>query len=103
MHLSADARAVIDRQQRDGNSAIAFPSPADPDRPCGSEPSLWNLVRERAGLSGVRLHDTRHTYASHAVMTGVPLPVVARLLGHRQPRTTMRIGAAISLALDGDD
>jgi len=69
-------------------------------------------------LSGVRLHDTRHTYASQAVMNGVPLPVVARLLGHREVRMTMRyahagdrevieaaerVGKVISRALDGPD
>ena len=114
VHLSADARAVIDRQRR-GTGPFVFPSPVDPGRPRGNDLKLWYLVRERAGLSGVRLHDARHTYASHAVMKGVPLPVVARLLGHRQLRMTMRyahvgdrevieaaerIGVAISRALD---
>ena len=117
VHLSANARAVIDRQ-RGGDGAFVFPSPVNPDRPYGPDLRLWTRVRDRAGLSGVRLHDTRHTFASQAVMNGVPLPVVARLLGHRQLRMTMRyahagdrevieaaerVGAAISLALDGPD
>ena len=115
VHLSADARAVIDRQ-RGGNSPFVFPSSANPGSPHGENLALWYRVRELAGLSGVRLHDLRHTYASQAVMKGVPLPVVARLLGHSQVRMTMRyahvgdreviaaaerIGEAISLALDG--
>lgn len=115
IHLSADARAVIERQRR-GNSPFVFPSPVDPGRPIGNDLPLWRRVRERAGLQGVRLHDMRHTYASQAVMKGVPLPVVAQLLGHRRLRMTMRyahvgdrevvaaaerIGEAIALALDG--
>ena len=95
-----------------------FPSPVNPGRPRCNHLKLWNRVRERAGLSGVRLHDTRHTYASQAVMKGVPLPVVARLLGHSHVRMTMRyahvgdcevieaaerIGTAISRALDGSE
>ena len=75
-------------------------------------------TRESAGISGVRLHDVRHTYVSQAVMKGVPLPVVARLLGHRHVLMTMRYahigdrevaaaaertGATISQALDGPD
>ena len=31
-----------------------------------------------------------HTYASQAVMKGVPLPMVARLLGHSQVQMTLR-------------
>ena len=36
------------------------------------------------------MHDLRHTHASHAVMNGVPLPVVSRLLGHSNVRMTLR-------------
>ena len=52
--------------------------------------SLWYLVRKEAGLDDVRLHDLRHSFASHAVMQGTPLPVVARLLGHRKTTMTLR-------------
>ena len=54
------------------------------------ELSLWPKVCRQAGLEGVRLHDLRHSFASHAVMRGVPLPVVSRLLGHAHPRMTFR-------------
>ena len=37
-----------------------------------------------------RLHDLRHTYASHAVMNGVAVPVVSRLLGHSSIRMALR-------------
>ena len=42
------------------------------------------------GIEDVRLHDLRHTLASHAVMNGVPVPVVSRLLGHSNVRMTLR-------------
>jgi integrase len=38
----------------------------------------------------VRLHDLRHSYASHLVSNGVGLQIVGRLLGHVQASTTMR-------------
>ena len=47
-------------------------------------------MRRDAGLEDVRLHDLRHTVASHAVMNGVPIPVVSRLLGHANVRMTLR-------------
>ncbi len=52
--------------------------------------SLWYRVRKGAGIKDVRLHDFRHSFASWAVMRGVPLPTVARLLGHRQVSMTLR-------------
>lgn len=39
-----------------------------------------------ARIKGVSFHILRHTWASHAVMNGVPLLVVARNLGHRDTR-----------------
>ena len=112
--LNAQARSIIERQPR-AESPYVFPLPAGRSR--SGNLALWNKVKMRAGLEDVRLHDLRHTFASHAVMQGVPLPVVARLLGHRNVRMTLRyahvadrdveaaaerIGAAISALLDAD-
>lgn len=38
----------------------------------------------------MRLHDLRHSLASHAAMNGVPVPAVSRMLGHSNVRMTMR-------------
>lgn len=38
----------------------------------------------------VRIHDLRHSYASHLVSNGVSLHIVGKLLGHTQAVTTMR-------------
>ncbi len=87
--LNAQARSILDRQKR-GESRFVFPSPRDPSRPRGSELSLWYRVRRKAGIEDARLHDLRHTVASHAVMNGVAVPVVSRLLGHSNSRMTLR-------------
>ena len=50
----------------------------------------WRRIRARAGLDDVRIHDLRHTYASNAVSSGMPIQMVGRLLGHTQLQTTMR-------------
>ena len=86
--LSPDARAVIERQPRSGSPWV-FPSPMNPTR-ARVDLSLWKRVRKLAGLEGVRIHDLRHTFASQAAMQGIPLPVVARLLGHAQVQMTLR-------------
>ena len=88
--LSEPARKIVARRMQLGNGPWVFPSFSDPARPRGREPWLWNRVRREAGIEDVRLHDLRHTVASQAAMNGVPLPVVARLLGHANVRMTMR-------------
>jgi len=50
----------------------------------------WINVRKIAGLSDVRLHDLRHTFASHAVMRGMALPLLGKVLGHASAQTTQR-------------
>ena len=87
--LNSQARRVLERQPRAG-SPFVFPSPRDPSRPRGVNLPLWISVRREAGIEDVRLHDLRHTHASHAVMNGVPVPVVSRLLGHSNVRMTLR-------------
>ena len=88
-YLNSKARAIIKQQQKT-DSAYVFPSPVAPSQPISRKLSLWHLVRRRAGIEDVRLHDLRHNFASWAVMRGVPLPTVARLLGHRQVSMTLR-------------
>ena len=87
--LNAQARAILARQPRTG-SAHVFPSLADSSQTRSTELSLWRKVRRQAGIEDTRLHDLRHTFASHAVMQSVPLPVVSRLLGHAGTRMTLR-------------
>lgn len=50
----------------------------------------WKRIREAAGLPDVRIHDLRHTFASHAINNGAPLELISKLLGHSQLRTTQR-------------
>ena len=51
---------------------------------------FWCGIHEEAGLPGLRIHDCRHTHASHAVMNGESLHVAERLPGHRRAGTTNR-------------
>ena len=87
--LNTPARRILDCRPR-GGSPYVFPSPRDPSRPRSRNLAFWYRARHEAGIEDVRLHDLRHTHASHAVMNSVPVPVVARLLGHSDVRTTLR-------------
>ena len=50
----------------------------------------WERIRALAGIPDVRLHDLRHSFASDALMGGVPLAIIGKILGHRQSATTQR-------------
>jgi len=50
----------------------------------------WDTVREAAGLSGLRIHDLRHSAASFMINAGIDLYTVGRVLGHADHQSTMR-------------
>ena len=50
----------------------------------------WYRMRDEAGLEGVRLHDLRHTFGSWGASGGLSLPLIGKLLGHRQAASTER-------------
>lgn len=51
---------------------------------------LWAKVKDRAGFGGVRLHDLRHSFASHAAARSETLPMIGKLLGHAKIASTAR-------------
>ncbi len=50
----------------------------------------WDSIRKKVGLPDVRLHDLRHSFASFLVNSGRSLYEVQTLLGHHNPKVTMR-------------
>ena len=50
----------------------------------------WGVVRARADLEDIRIHDLRHSFASRALALGESLPMIGKLLGHRRAQTTAR-------------
>jgi len=104
-----------------GAHRVAYPGgPADPVFPhpftYGQAQKVFNRGCEGAELHDVRVHDLRHTFAVHAIQSGLPLPRLQKLLGHSTPAMTMRyarhapkayfsedaarIGASLSGAVD---
>ena len=87
--LSSAARAILDDLPR--RAVWVFPSPVTDD--CLNAVTLacvWHRIRAEADLCDVRLHDLRHTYASMALAQGETVLTIGRLLGHRDPATTLK-------------
>jgi len=53
-------------------------------------PKIWNEVRRRAGLEWATLHILRHSFASFGAGSGLGLPIIGHLLGHKDSATTAR-------------
>ena len=87
--LSSAAREVLDGLPR--KSVWGFPSPrTDSCLNAVTVGRIWHCVRTEADLSDVRLHDLRHSYASMALAQGETVLTIGRLLGHRDPATTLK-------------
>lgn len=51
---------------------------------------IWYRIRKLAKLDGLRLHDLRHSFASVGIASGLSLPLIGALLGHKHATTTAR-------------
>ncbi len=87
IQLPAPARAVVASLPRDGEFVF---SNRKGNGPMSDLAKRWLKLRALAGLEDVRIHDCRHSYASHAVMGGLDLYTVGRLLGHADTGSTER-------------
>lgn len=88
--LSLSALNIIKKlNEVKADSVHLFPGKI-PGKPLQTIKKSWATIRNRANLSDVRLHDLRHTYASHLVSSGLSLSIVGKLLGHTQASTTQR-------------
>ncbi len=61
-----------------------------PDEPVKELKTTWQAVCKAAKIEGVRIHDLRHTLASHMAMGGASLLLIGKQLGHANKQSTMR-------------
>jgi integrase len=85
--VNAPALAILTGLPRTSDFVIAGSSV---DSPRSDLKKPWKAVAARAGLTGVRIHDLRHTHASVGAGAGLGLPIIGKLLGHTQSATTQR-------------
>lgn len=87
--LNAGALEILAYLPRLSGSPYVFPAHRSDGHYEGT-PKVWRIIRAKAGLEGVRLHDLRHSFASIAVSGGASLPIIGALLGHTNSATTQR-------------
>ena len=87
LQLSAGVLEVLRGLQKIAKGPWVFPNPMT-GKPFTSCRSAWVSARNKANLSGLRMHDLRHTYASMMLDSGSDIVDVQHALGHTQLKTT---------------
>jgi integrase len=87
--LSSQALEILKQMKETASSPFLFPGKV-PGKPLQEIKKAWETIRKRTGFEEIRLHDLRHTHASHLVSSGLSLSIVGKLLGHTQASTTQR-------------
>lgn len=89
--LSDQATALLARRRRKRMGEAVFPKPGKPNVSMETIPRAWWAIRKVAGLAeDIRLHDLRHSYASHSIMSGETRHMTGKLLGHAHSGSTDR-------------
>lgn len=87
--LNDSALLVLKRQKTLGKHAYVFVNPQT-DKPYTTMMKVWDRLRKQAGMPTLRIHDLRHTFASLLVANDRTLYQVQTILGHSDPKVTMR-------------
>nr|WP_238147475.1 site-specific integrase [Limnohabitans sp. Rim28] len=87
--LSDGALTLLATMPRKTDCEWAFANP-ETGKPYVSIYYAWNTARKSIGLSDVRMHDLRHSFASLLINSGRTLYEVQHILGHTQVKTTQR-------------
>jgi integrase len=88
--LSSAARELLTDLRRRSNSPVwIFPADSAPGHRVTIQ-KAWIAICRAAGISGLRVHDLRHSFASQLASDGASLPLIGALLGHASPSTTAR-------------
>ncbi|HEY8877929.1 MAG TPA: tyrosine-type recombinase/integrase [Roseateles sp.] len=87
--LNDSALMILKRQRSLDKHAHVFVNPQT-DRPYTTMMKVWDRLRKQAGMPTLRIHDLRHTFASLLVANSRTLYQVQTILGHSDPKVTMR-------------
>ena len=68
-----------------------FPNPYRPEDPMLPNSAYHKLkkILKSAGLPNIRFHDLRHTFATHAMTSGVDAKTLSKILGHTNASFTL--------------
>ena len=89
--LPPSTAQVLARRKKGTCSPWIFPNPIRPEQPVSPNAAYGRLKKllQKAGLPSIRFHDLRHTFATHALASGVDAKTLSGILGHTQASFTL--------------
>ena len=88
--VNLSAQRILENLEKLENNPYVFCGGKNGSKHIVNIEKAWQKIRSRAGLQDVRIHDLRHSFASFALKQGLDLYQIAKLLGHKNIRTTTR-------------
>ena len=87
---STTAERLTERKKHSYSQWI-FPNPLRPEAPLNPDTAYRQLkkVLQETGLPELRFHDLRHTFATHALASGVDAKTLSGILGHTKASFTL--------------
>ena len=82
---------ILQRRKENAISQWIFPDPVKPEDPVDPNAAYRHMktLLQRAGLPSIRFHDLRHTFATHALTSGVDAKTLSGILGHTNASFTL--------------
>ena len=82
---------LLRRRKQNALSEWIFHHPVKPEHPVSPHYAYVHLktLLNKAGLPGIRFHDVRHTFATHALTSGVDAKTLSGILGHTNASFTL--------------
>ena len=79
------------QRTKPATSQWIFPDPTSPELPANPDSAYRRLkvLLKQAGLPDIRFHDLRHTFATHALASGVDAKTLSGILGHTNASFTL--------------
>ena len=89
--LPPSTAQLLSERRKQTYSEWIFPDPLRPERPTRPDAAYVRMkeLLKKAGLPSIRFHDLRHTFATHALASGVDAKTLSGILGHTQASFTL--------------
>ena len=89
--LPSSTAQLLRERKKSALTDWIFPDPICPEKPVSPGSAYRRLkgLLEEAGLPDLRFHDLRHTFATHALASGVDAKTLSGILGHTKASFTL--------------